>query len=38
MTTRLEQQRLTLQREYSAADQAMSRLKNQQTQLASFGF
>lgn len=38
MSTRLEQQRLTLQREYTAADQAMSRLRNQQAQLSTMGF
>lgn len=35
MSVRLEQQRLTLQREYSAADQAMTRLKNQQASLST---
>ncbi|MGE0393981.1 MAG: flagellar filament capping protein FliD [Vicinamibacterales bacterium] len=35
MSARLEQQRLTLQREYTAADQAMSRLRNQQAQLST---
>ncbi len=35
MTARLDIQRLNLQREYSAADQAMTRLKNQQATLSS---
>lgn len=38
MSVRLEQQRLTLQREYTAADMAMTRLKNQQAQLSTMGF
>lgn len=35
LSTRLEQRRLSLQREYTEADLAMTRLKNQQAQLSS---